>query len=169
MMGSGKSTIGRLVSEETGWPLYDNDDLLMSLHGMTARELLSARGEEAMRAAEDAALAHGLNRPSPHVVDAAAGTILSAESRAALREPVVIWLRALPETLFRRAAGAEHRPWLADGETWMRETSALRDPLYASVADIVIDTDGRTPTDVADAAIEAIKRLCRDSGFKEDT
>jgi hypothetical protein len=40
MMGSGKTTIGRLLSERTGWPYHDNDDLLRAAAGRSARELL---------------------------------------------------------------------------------------------------------------------------------
>jgi shikimate kinase len=160
MMGSGKTTIGRLIAARTGWPRFDNDQTLRQLYGMTARQLVETRGEEQMRAAEDAALAHNLNKPAPAVIDAAAGTILSAQSRAALRDQIVVWLRASPETLFHRAAGGQHRPWLAGGEDWIREATEIRDPLYASVADVVIDTDGRTPDEVAAEIIDRITKLC---------
>ena len=56
MMGSGKTTIGRLVAATASLPLLDNDEILVELYGMNPRQLLEARGEEAMRAAEDAAL-----------------------------------------------------------------------------------------------------------------
>lgn len=160
MMGSGKTTIGRLITARTGWPRFDNDQMLHQLYGMTARQLAEMRGEDQLRAAEGAALARNLSQPGPCVIDAAAGTILSAQSRAALRDPIVVWLRAAPETLFRRAAGAQHRPWLAGGEDWIREATEIRDPLYASVADVVIDTDGRTPDEVAAEIIDRITKLC---------
>ena len=47
MMGSGKSTVGRLLAQRTGWPRYDNDALLQELYGMTAKEIVEARGEDA--------------------------------------------------------------------------------------------------------------------------
>jgi shikimate kinase len=161
MMGSGKTTVGRLLAAQTGWPRYDNDELLFELYGMTPKQILEARGEDALRAAEDAALAYGLERPAPCIIDAAAGTILSAGSRAALTDPVVVWLRASPATLFGRALGATHRPWLDGGEQWMRETDTERSPLYASVADVSVVTDDRTPNDIADEALAEINELCR--------
>ena len=57
MMGSGKSTIGRLLSDATGWPYIDNDELVRQTHGATARQILAERGEARMRAAESDALA----------------------------------------------------------------------------------------------------------------
>jgi shikimate kinase len=161
MMGSGKTTVGRLLAERTGWPRYDNDELLAALYGMTPRQILEQRGESEMRAAEDAALVYGLSQPGPAIIDAAAGTILSPESRAALADALVVWLHASPTTLFRRALGAAHRPWLEGGEQWMREADAERRPLYAAVADIDVDTERITPYEVADEVLPRLKELCR--------
>jgi shikimate kinase len=142
MMGSGKSTIGRLLSDATGWPYVDNDDLVRRATGSNPRELLAAEGEAAMRAAESRALADGVRTAPPAIVGAAAGTILDPANRELLRDGgVVVWLRADPGVLAERASGAEHRPWLeGDAAGWMREATAARDPLYASVADVVVDT-----------------------------
>lgn len=154
MMGSGKTTIGRLLSASTGWPLADNDELLKRLYGMTPRELLATRGLDALREAEDDALIAGLRLSPPRIVDAAGGTILSDSSRRLLEESRVVWLRASPETLFRRARNAPHRPWLDRGDDWFREAVAHRYPLYEAVADLIVDTDvGKPP--LALAEIEA--------------
>jgi|SRR3990170_3924422 len=153
MMGSGKSTIGRLLAEWTGWPYHDNDALLERAAGASARELLSTRGEGVLREAESKALALGLSLPAPCIVAVAAGTIVDAANRAQLTEALVVWLRARPETLARRARRARratHRPWLdTDAARWMRTTLAQRAPLYESVADLILDTDGRRTTDIA--------------------
>jgi len=163
MMGSGKTTIGRLLAQKTGWPLFDNDEVLQGLFGMNPRQLFDNRGEAEMRAAEDAALAYSLRQPGPSIIDAAAGTILSPDSRAALGDAAVVWLRASPETLFRRATEAEavHRPWIDRGEPWLAATHAQRGPLYASVADVVLDTDDRDPDELATQLAEGIPELCR--------
>jgi shikimate kinase len=150
MMGSGKSTIGRLLAGQTGWPYHDNDALVERATGVDARELLASRGEAALREAESAALALGLNQPPPCIVATAAGTVVDAANRAKLAKARVVWLRARPETLARRARGAPHRPWLdADAAGWMRTTLGERAPLYQSVADLVVDTDRWKPDDVA--------------------
>ncbi len=86
MMGSGKSTIGRLLSEATGWPYVDNDELVLRSHGATPRELLSEQGEAVMREAESSALALGLEVPAPAIIGVAAGTILDPANRDRLRE-----------------------------------------------------------------------------------
>ena len=160
MMGSGKSTISRLLSAATGWPTYDNDELLLQTYGMTPKQILESSGEQQMRDAEDAALAIGLASEPPCFVDAAAGTIMSEASRRLLSAATVVWLRATPETLFRRAAGAPHRPWLDGGEEWMRNAAAERYALYESVADLVVDTDDRPPSEVADEVLSRLGELC---------
>ena len=152
MMGSGKSTLGRHLADATGWPYADNDDLVLREQGATPRDLVATRGEAAMRRAESDALAAGLRLPAPVIVGAAAGVILDADDREALREGgIVIWLRAGADTLARRAVGAAHRPWLdGDAAAWMREALLEREPLYAAIADRVVDTESGPAADVAE-------------------
>ena len=147
MMGSGKSTIGRLLADATGWPYADNDELVQRAHGANPRRLLAERGEAAMRRAESDALTAGLALPAPAIVGVAAGVILEEADREALTDGgIVVWLRATADALAERAAGAEHRPWLdADPVAWMTATLAEREPLYAAVADHVVETDAMPP------------------------
>ena len=152
MMGSGKSTIGRLLADATGWPYVDNDELVVRAHGATPRTLLAERGEAVMRRAESEALASGVALPSPAIVGVAAGVILDADDREALREGgIVLWLRAGAAALAGRAVGAAHRPWLdGDAAAWMREALLEREPLYAAIADRVVDTESGPAADVAE-------------------
>lgn len=152
MMGSGKSTVGQLLSETTGWPYVDNDDLVRRVAGATPRELLAERGERAMRQAESDALRVGLEAQPPCIVGAAAGTILEPADREAMRSNgIVAWLRVDAGALEARAVGAAHRPWLdRDAGSWLRHAAAERDPLYASVADVVVDTTHGTPAEAAE-------------------
>lgn len=142
MMGSGKTTVGRLLAGAMGWPYLDNDEQLARLAGRTASEL-AADGEAGLRAAESAALRLGLATPAPCIVGAAAGTILDKGDRHAMAAAgTVVWLRARAATLARRACGASHRPWLSeDALAWFTSAVRQRDPLYASIADVVIDVD----------------------------
>jgi shikimate kinase len=156
MMGSGKSTIGRLLADATGWTHADNDELVVREHGATPRRLLAERGEAAMRRAESDALTAGLALPAPAIVGVAAGVILEGADREALGVGgIVVWLRAAAETLAARAAGAEHRQWLdADPVAWMSATLAEREPLYASVADHVVDTGAVPPERAVDDLLQ---------------
>lgn len=158
MMGSGKSSVGEALSRRTGWPFIDNDALVERATGRTARELLAAEGEAAMRAAESAALETALGMPGPVIVATAAGTVLDPANRERLdRGGFVVWLRAPAEVLAARALGAAHRPWLdEDPVGWFRRAEVERDPLYASVADLVIDTSASAPGAAAERVLGAI-------------
>ena len=164
MMGSGKTTVGRLLSERTGWPYHDNDELLDLLFGATPRQVLAASGEDRLRESESSALALGLRSPAPCIVGTAAGTILDEHNRQLLtRSGIVVWLRATPAVLGERALGAEHRPWLdTGGEAWILASAAERDPLYGSIADLVVDTRGRMPGEIADEILGGIAERCPD-------
>ncbi len=166
MMGSGKSTIGRAVAARTGWPYIDNDELVQRARGMTARELLATAGEAELRRTEADALLLGLAQPEPVLIGAAGGTILEPAIRETLvTGALVVWLRTSPKTLAARARGAAHRPWLAtDAEGWMRRTLAERTPLYESVANLSVRTEGRS---VGKSAAEIVDWLAASSTCAE--
>ncbi len=158
MMGSGKSSVGAALTDLSGWPFVDNDALVERATGHTARELLARQGEAAMRAAESAALTEALALPTPVIVATAAGTVLDPANLERLRGGgFVVWLRAPAEVLAARAVGAAHRPWLdEDPVGWFRRAEADRDGLYASVADLEVDTGVVPPTDAAACILDAI-------------
>ena len=165
MMGSGKTSLGRLLGKRTGWPYADNDELLLQLVGKTPRELLSEDGEAALRESESAALRMGLATPEPSIVSAAGGTILEPENRRDLQAAgLVIWLKAGAATIQHRATGAPHRAWLdTGGLAWIRDAVAERDPLYASVADLTLDVDRRSSRQVAHDVLTWLRKVdtCR--------
>jgi shikimate kinase len=151
MMGSGKTSVGQILSERTGWPYLDNDALLEGASGRTARELAAAGGDE-LRRAERQALMDALEVPPPAIIGAAAGVVLDPAITALLRGSFVVWLRASPDTLVSRAAGGPHRPWLdADALSWLEEADEARTPGYRAVASLEIQTDQLSPRQVADA------------------
>jgi shikimate kinase len=157
MMGSGKSSVGRALSRRTGWPFVDNDALVEQVTGMTARQLLAERGVQAMRAAEADALRAGARLAPPAIVAVAAGTILDPAQRGLMAAAgLVVWLRAPASVLAARAVGADHRPWLDDDPVgWFERAIGERDPLYATVADLEVDTGVTGPDGAADAILRA--------------
>jgi shikimate kinase len=158
MMGSGKSSVGRLLAERTGWPFLDNDAMLQQLYNATPRELLEADGEAAMHSAEVTALAAALAASPPLIVAAAGGTILDPAARAEMAaQGYVVWLQTSPATAERRSAGEAHRPWPdPDRAAWIARAMVEREPLYAEVADLVLDADRTKPESLADGILKAV-------------
>jgi shikimate kinase len=159
MMGSGKTTVGRMVAERLGRAFLDSDEAIEARTGRTVREIFAAEGEAAFRRLESDVLAEALARPEPSVIAAAGGTVLAAENRRAMRDHAdrVVWLRARPATLAARVASGAHRPLLdEDPEGVLARLDAQREPLYREVADVVIDTADLRPNDVAERVLALI-------------
>ena len=158
MMGSGKTTIGRLVAAELGWPHVDSDEQICARTGRTVREIFETDGEAAFRKEESAALEEAATRvpPGPAVVSVAGGAVLDAGNRSLLEDSgLVVWLRAPTHVLATRVhAGTDHRPLLGDDpESALRTLGEQRRPLYEALADLTIDTDDRSPTKIADEIV----------------
>jgi shikimate kinase len=161
MMGTGKTSVGRLLAKRTRWPYADNDELLAQLVGKTPKQLLAEDGEAALRESESSALRLGLAAAEPSIISAAGGTILDPANRRDLQAAgFVVWLKAGPPAIHRRATGAPHRAWLdTGGLEWIRDAVAERDPLYASVADITIEVDRRSSRQVARDVLTWLRQL----------
>ncbi|HEV3365268.1 MAG TPA: shikimate kinase [Acidimicrobiia bacterium] len=150
LMGTGKSTVGRLLAALLERPLVDNDEQVRASAGRSVAEISLQEGVPEMRRLESEALVQALAWPVPAVITAAAGTILDERVRRRLRELFVVWLRAEPATLARRVAADPLRPLLGDQpEAVLQALDEQRSALYAEVADLAIQVDGLDPADVA--------------------
>lgn len=156
MMGSGKSTVARIVADRLGRRVIDSDAVIEARTGRTVREIFAADGEAAFRALETEVLVDALADPEPAVIAAAGGVVLSPANRDALARSGarVVWLCADPATLASRVRHGVHRP-LLDGDplgTLQRMTSE-REALYREVADAIVTVDNRAPVEVAEAVL----------------
>jgi shikimate kinase len=157
MMGTGKSTLGRELAARTGQQYLDNDELLLELYGRSAAEILDVSGEVALREAESAVLHHALSLPGPSVVGVAAGAVLDGSNRSLIAQAgVVVRLRAQLSTLAERLGSDQDRPWLApDPLAALQELYRGREQLYAELADLVVDIDGRDVDAIATEILAA--------------
>ena len=156
MMGAGKTTIGHAISQLTGWPYVDNDEVVAEIAGMPTRDLLEQRGEKAMRDAEFAAVDKVLAMPSPVVAGAAAGVVLDEEVSARLHAGAfVVYLRATVETLEARVAGIDAARLGADPGAAMRKLYEGREARYEKLAHVIVDVDNGVPDEVAKRILEA--------------
>ncbi len=151
--GSGKSTAGATVAHRLGLRLVDLDHEVEKLTGNTVKQIFEAQGEESFRKLETRALS-GLSGLDNTVLATGGGVVTSAENRRLLRSlGMVVWLRVAAEEAVARLAGCKDRPRLTrlPAPREAEEVAKQRSGYYQEIADHIIDTDGRTVSEVCDA------------------
>jgi 3-dehydroquinate synthase len=157
-MGSGKTTVGRLVAQRLQLPFYDLDQQIEQATGQTIANLFAQRGEQAFRELECDMLTRTIFVPRG-VIATGGGVVLNERNRRLMRHRGwVIYLRASPETLWQRLQHTTDRPLLRTESPYetLQAIAQQREPLYQE-ADWVIDTDALCPEEVADAIVRAFK------------
>jgi shikimate kinase len=146
LMGSGKTTVGRRLAARLERDFIDADDAFVEITDRTIADAFAAEGEDGFRALEADVLEELLEHHQPAVIASGGGVVLREDNRRRLRRPevTVVWLKAGPAFLGSRVEGKEHRPLLAGDEPArdvLARLDAERAPLYAEVADIVVDVE----------------------------
>lgn len=151
MMGSGKSTVGRMLAEETGLPFADTDSLLEVKIGRTISQMFRLYGEETFRGHETAIL-KGLE-PEPGVLATGGGIVLREENWTEIRRlGSSLFLNVNEEILIRRVGESSRKRPMLELENWedrFRELMAVRRPYYMK-ADFVIDIETEEFDEVLD-------------------
>ncbi len=146
-MGAGKSTIGRLLADELRLEFKDADREIEERSGVDIPWIFDCEGEDGFRKRETAMLQE-LGELDAVVVSTGGGAVLRDENRQLIAaRGVVIYLYASVAEQVRRTAKDRKRPLLQQGDpaAILRNLMDIRDPLYREVADIIVDTDGRSP------------------------
>ena len=156
-MGSGKSTIGRLLAEQIGWHFVDLDAEIEAAEKMSIVEIFETRGEAEFRRVEREKLREHVRTIEcgrPAVVALGGGAIVPAENYALLENNgVIIWLDCPLETVRRRVAPASHRPLARDPASFSRLYEERRESYARADYCIPIESDDPSVT------VEAVLRL----------
>lgn len=158
-MGTGKSAVGKEISRRLSMRFIDIDHEIEKAEAMPIKDLFAQKGETYFREIE-AEMIRKFSAERRIIIATGGGAVLREENLAALRENGMIFcLTARPETIHDRTGRNDDRP-LLKGDDRMRKIIELlssRSPLYAQ-AGIIIDTDDKTPLQVADEIIGIASR-----------
>lgn len=149
-MGTGKSSVGRLLAEQLHYSFLDTDELIESRTGKTVSAIFAGEGEAAFRKQEQAVVAELAFR-NRCVVSTGGGLGANENNLASLKEhALVVCLWASPEKIWERVRSQAHRPLLREPNPLakIRELLAAREHCYKQ-ADVLLNTEVRSVREVA--------------------
>ena len=159
-MGTGKSEVSRELSKILGRKVIDIDTEIEKSQSMKISEIFKQSGEPGFRAIETEVIKN-FSKNKNAIISTGGGAVLRQENVDALRENgVIICLTAAPETILKRTSNNNGRPLLQveDPLKKIQELLKLRMPYYAK-ADKIIDTENKTPFEIAEEIISAVKNF----------
>jgi len=149
-MGTGKSSVGRLLASQLRFDFVDTDDLIERRAGRSIAEIFTQDGEERFRKLERD-LVEEMAEWRRRVISTGGGLAVNPENLDSIkRHSLVVCLWASPELIWERVRRQAHRPLLrdADPQAKIRALLESRKPFYRQ-ADVLISTDNRSVREVA--------------------
>ncbi|MGJ8515985.1 shikimate kinase AroK [Carnimonas bestiolae] len=149
-MGTGKSTIGRLLAAELGRPFVDSDHEIEQRCGCNIPWIFDLEGESGFRQREAAVIDELTGQPGI-VLATGGGAITHPRSRELLHQRgLVIFLKTSVAHQLKRTARDRNRPLLqcVDPAAKLRQLMHEREPLYREAAHVIINTERRGPKGV---------------------
>lgn len=165
LRGCGKSTVGRELARLLGCVCIDTDAMIEEEAGYTIADIFAKGGEAGFRKRERDAVARAVRTPAA-VISVGGGAVLDLDNVRMLRSVAnVVWLTASAEVLWDRVQAdpktSDSRPALTEktGVDELRQLLADRKQYYEDAADVTIDTEGKTPGEVAEAIEQILRSL----------
>ena len=150
--GAGKSAVGKILAERLNLKLVNLDEMIAARAGMRIPEIVEKHGWDRFRDLESEAVAEAV-KSDGQVLDCGGGVILREKNVALLKKAgKVFWLMASIPTIVSRIKDGAERPSLT-GKSFTEEVSDVlreREPKYRSAADHLVNTEGKTPEQVAE-------------------
>ena len=158
-MGSGKSTVGKIISNELFLDFYDTDDEIERRTGATIDWIFDLEGEEGFRKRESQVL-QNMAKKNSIVLSTGGGIILLDNNRDLLAARGTVFYLSTPINIqVERTSKDKDRPLLKNGDPSKILTNLheARKHLYKSVSDYVVNTENKSSDEVADEIIRLVK------------
>lgn len=153
MMGSGKTTVARALENIYGFSVVDTDEIIVRRHG-EINAIFRDLGEQAFRDIESQTVKE-VSALDGYVISLGGGVVLRRSNVEELKKNgKIFYLRTRAETVIARVKGDSSRP-LLQGNLEERVHAILKDrsKVYEEAADVVIDTDDKSPEEIADIIV----------------
>ncbi len=159
-MGAGKTTIGKILASSSSRSFKDTDQIIEERTGADIPWIFDVEGEEGFRDREQSLLHELLSGEFGETVLATGGGVVERLANRELLKATgnVVYLNANLDQLIARTSKDKKRPLLNVENPTQRVKDLFhrRDPLYREVADIIIDTERRSPKTVADEILSSL-------------
>jgi shikimate kinase len=156
-MGAGKTTVGRVLADRWGVEVRDTDHDVEAEAGKTVADIFVDDGEARFREMEKAAVAAAL-ASHDGVLSLGGGAVLDDDTQRLLADHTVVFLRVgLADAVKRVGLGSARPLLLGNVRGRVKQLLDERTPVYEAVARFVVDTDGRTPQEVAEEIEERVR------------
>ena len=156
-MGSGKSTVGRLLAKKMGLPYFDLDKLIENQEKMSITDIFQKYNEKYFRDLESVTLKQ-YSEESNFVISTGGGCVLRDQNLCILREGLVIYLKISIETQFERVKNRTHRPLLNNlTKDTLVQLDKERGPLYTDISNIEVDVSNLNKEDVLSIIIKELE------------
>ena len=158
-MGSGKSTVGKIISSELFLTFYDTDEEIETRTGASIDWIFDLEGEEGFRKRESKILEDMVHKNSI-VLSTGGGIILSESNREMLSSRGTVFYLATPIAVqLERTSKDKDRPLLKDGDPGeiLKNLHLARESLYKEVADYSVNTEGKSSQEVSSEIIKLVK------------
>lgn len=158
-MGSGKSTIAKLLCEKLSANLVEMDERIVKEQGMSINDIFAQFGEDRFRDIESQLVCDILEEGNA-VVSCGGGVVVRKQNVKNMKaKGRIVYLTATPETIFERVRHSTDRPILNGNMNveYIKELMAKRKDLYEAAADITIATDGKDKEAICEEIVEKIK------------
>ena len=156
-MGSGKTTLGRLLARALSLEFVDLDRAIVKSAGKGIPQIFAEHGEKHFRDLEHKALLEALDGGTPSVIACGGGAVVRPDNRTLLRDVTTVFLKEDTDVLYQRTRGPG-RPLRAASREEFQVRYAERLPLYKEVADIEVEVDGRPPAQVAEEVLACLSK-----------